>query len=215
MIFSAGLVQIVCCHIDRGLGALVQAAPGKDHVVVIGRAFQVGNVYRANEGHAILFPQDRLRHLESHKPADGGRKVGDGQLPVVKMAVNFLVRGDPGRPFPLGLPTVIVPVFRTAMIRRDDHQPLLVEPLFPIFDRLPDLGDLLVGFQGIIVEETAVTLNVAGVVGIPQIDPTQVWRVFSDTLGGILGYLFINIENMQVLSFLGNRLVSRSYPSRT
>ena len=169
LIFSAGLVQIVCCHIDRGLGALVQAAPGKDHVVVIGRAFQVGNVYRANEGHAILFPQDRLRHLESHKPADGGRNVGDGQLPVVKMAVDFLVRGDPGRPFPLGLPTVIVPVFRTAMIRRDDHQPLLVEPLFPIFDRLPDLGDLLVGFQGIIVEETAVTLNVAGVVGIPQI----------------------------------------------
>ena len=160
---------------------------------------QIINIGLPNKRHAVLLPKYSLRDFKSHITANGRSDIRDSQGAFCKMTVYRDIGRYPGSTFAPGLPSVTVTILSASVIGCNNNHPFFIKVRFAVLDGFPDTGNLIVGLPDIFVEESPVSGNMPSVVGVPQINPAQVGRLFTDTFCGILRYLFIYIEDMQIL----------------
>lgn len=107
-------------------------------------------------------------------------------------------------------PPVAVAIFSASVIRSNYDHPLFIKIGLAILHGFPDTGNLIVRFPYIFIEKGSVAGNMPRIVGVPQIYPAQVGRIFADTFRGTFRDLFVYIEVCKSFSFFGKRMVSRS-----
>ena len=94
------------------------------------------------------------------------------------------------------------------MVGGDHYHPFFVEIGLAVFNRLPNPSDLPVCQTDGFVECFSVTEGMSGIVGVPKVNPTQVRGVFLYAFCCLLGDVFVNVQNMKVMSLMGEgRLV--------